>query len=414
MCFKNPVQPNPTANRGHGVGKTDRRFAGPGNRCDMQTACRKRGIAQGHDRVQTKQARSRPQDGVFRAATSRFQTQVRTHFLKRGFDRPAGRVQFDHSLQREPHIRGEKIFVAMRARQVAHIHPKDGHQADAVFEPMSRAVSHFDMAPAAAIPRDRQPFELFRLGDQLLRRGKLLAAFAWSAALLRARRRSIVQICVRVELAYQIEMLSMSMAEASQGMCTEAAVADKLPFSLGKPVDQHGQHASHQFGRRTMTQSVFFVERLAAIQGNHHRQRPRPPGKRKLHEDRQHDPFVSPPISCHRVCRTDGVAMATFAVDLLSRMPIDRIVARQGDGALGHPMFENERDQYPRQLPRCPPSHRKDAMIAARVSVSQSSDGAQHVADGPRPDRQHSCREDNEKPVIKCNVISPQYFFNLK
>ena len=81
-------------------------------------------------------------------------------------------------------------------------------------------------------------------------------------------------------------------------------------------------------------------------------------------------------------------------------MPVDRIVARQCHGTFGNPMFEDERNQHPRQSPCRPSSHRKHTMITASIPRPQFPDGTQQVADGSRSDRQNCCRQNDQKPTI--------------
>ncbi len=76
-------------------------------------------------------------------------------------------------------------------------------------------------------------------------------------------------------------------------MRAEAAVARKDEMAVGKPVQQDLEHLPHQLGRRFVAGACFLVLGGAAIQHDQEGQGPRPPGKRKRDQDRQHDPFVA-------------------------------------------------------------------------------------------------------------------------
>ena len=207
----------------------------------------------------------------------------------------------------------------MRAAAVVHENPTHGYQPVAAFVPMGRSAHHGDFPLTAPIPSDPQPPATLGGGHHLGRRRLFGAFLAWPSVLLAAhhRRRSI-HIGVGVEVTDQRQVLAMAMGEAGQRMGAKAAVPGKHQFSLGKPVDQHGQHLPHQLRRRLVPPPMLAIPFRRAIQRDQDRQRPGTVAERELNQDRQDDPLVSPTVRRIGMGGTHGIAMTGLAINVLA------------------------------------------------------------------------------------------------
>ena len=99
-----------------------------------------------------------------------------------------------------------------------------------------------------------------------------------------------------------------------------AAVAGKEEMAVGKPPQHDLEHLPHPLRRRFVPAALLFVVRRIAVQRDQDRQRPRPTGKGQRHQDGQHHPLVTVAKGGIGMGRTHGIAMATFAEDLLAAM----------------------------------------------------------------------------------------------
>jgi len=146
------------------------------------------------------------------------------------------------------------------------------------------------------------------------------------------------------------------MTEARQFVRRIAAVAKKNELFVGKPPHQHAHQSSGQHDGRFVTTPFLLVQFPGTIQRAEHRQRPRAAGKGKLHNDRQHDPLVSPSVGNVRVCGADGVVMASFAVDFLAFMLRRDVVHGDSDPLAGDQLDDRRGKNPPQgeQRPGCP------------------------------------------------------------
>ncbi len=157
-----------------------------------------------------------------------------------------------------------------------HPHPQDCHPRRACLVPVGRAGDDFDLAAAAAVPGDLPPLALLGLLHHLRWRRQLPPLLAWSARRLLAddRRRRLVQVGVRIEVAEVRQPLGIAGRQSSQVMGGEVAVGGADELSLGEPAQQHTQQLPQQFGWRLRTPAPPVILLLGAIQGDEDRQGP--------------------------------------------------------------------------------------------------------------------------------------------
>lgn len=122
----------------------------------MRTGPRQRIEKDNHQSIEAKQQRSHSQDGLFAPAAGCFQSELRTHLLKLGFDIPARTIHFNDRLGTEGQVRCEKVFVAVSATFVADEYPPYRHQALSAFVPMPCSGYRFNDSPSTTIPADTQ------------------------------------------------------------------------------------------------------------------------------------------------------------------------------------------------------------------------------------------------------------------
>src|SRR5436305_425318 len=96
--FKNPSRPQPTSYGRDGVREGRFCFAFPTQLNSVLVFCRQLPVKHRDHTIQTEQAWRCSQHSSARPTSRRFQTEVRSHFLKRRLDVPATRESFDDLL----------------------------------------------------------------------------------------------------------------------------------------------------------------------------------------------------------------------------------------------------------------------------------------------------------------------------
>ena len=139
----------------------------------------------------------------------------------------------------------------------------------------------------------------------------------------------------------------------------------------------------------TLARLVFFGR---AIQGRQYGQCPGAAQSRQLYQDCQYHPLVAPPPGRVRMRRSYGVAMPSFAIDFLSAMLRDRVVAADRDRAAGKKAVDHLMSQNPRQIPTRPTPLRKHAVVAGPVTLGQTARNSQQTTDRMPTDTEN-CRE---------------------
>ena len=141
-------------------------------------------------------------------------------------------------------------------------------------------------------------------------------------------------------------MLSMPMTKACQVMAGIAAIAHQNERSIRKPMNQYRHELTRQINQGLMPSSLGRVQLFRTIQGAKHWQRPGPRGERKLHLDRQHDPFVSPYPDGMAVRGAAGVVMPPFAIHPFAFVLWIRVVHRTDHGLMRGNQVHYETCQY--------------------------------------------------------------------
>src|SRR5260370_25341164 len=202
---KNPFLPQPAPDCRYGIRKGHILLPWPVDYPQTSVPLRQLGVEHGYHAVHTKQARCYTQYGLGTPATRGFQSQVGTHFLERGFDRPAAGKRLDDCLRRQAHVGVKEVVVAVRPRAVAHIYPQYLRQAFASLSPVRGAGDDLDVASATTIPSHIELLAVLGVADYLSRRRQLGTLDARPASRLFARhyRRGVGQAAVGVETADQ-------------------------------------------------------------------------------------------------------------------------------------------------------------------------------------------------------------------
>ena len=114
------------------------------------------GEDQANDAEQAQQTGHGTQNRQGDMLSRRFKSQVFSHFLKGGFDRPAGGEPTDDLRRLQRRVGRVEVFVPMRALHVMDERPADRHQPFAGLVPLSGPADQFDTPICSAVPSDRR------------------------------------------------------------------------------------------------------------------------------------------------------------------------------------------------------------------------------------------------------------------
>lgn len=101
----------------------------------------------------------------------------------------------------------------------------------------------------------------------------------------------------------------------------------------------------------------------------------------QLDQDGQHHPFVPPPPGYVGMRRAHSIALPPLAIDLLPGVLRDRIVAAERNRAARKKATDHMLCQNPRQIQTRPATPRENTVIAAQMTVGQSTGDSQQAAD---------------------------------
>jgi hypothetical protein len=189
----------------------------------------------------------------------------------------------------------------------------------------------------------------------------------------------------------------MPVREGGHLMAAEAAVAGQNEAAAAGPAHEHGHQLPQQARGGLVTSVVLATPLGRPIQGHEHGQSPGSSGEGELDQDRQDDPFVSPPPGGVGLGRADGVAVASLAVDRVAAVLVDGVVSGQRDRLVMGKAAEDDARQDTGQRPEGPASPREDAVVTGGMAGGQAADGAQQVGDGAAAVGQHGTgHEDGE------------------
>src|SRR5260370_31266386 len=238
---KNPFLPQPAPDCRYGIRKGHILLPWPVDYPQTCVPLRQLGVEHGYHAVQTKQARCYPQYGLGTPTTCGFRSQVGTHFLERGFDRPAAGKRLDDRLPRQAHVGGKEVVVAVRPRAVVHIDPHYLRQAFAGLVPVGEAADDLDVASATTIPSHIELLAVLGFADHLSQRGQLGTLDARPASRLFAThyRRRFRAVRRRVEAADPRPTPAPFGRRACQLVRAVAAIAGKDKVAVGKPTQHY-------------------------------------------------------------------------------------------------------------------------------------------------------------------------------
>jgi hypothetical protein len=93
--------------------------------------------------------------------------------------------------------------------------------------------------------------------------------------------------------------------------------------------------------------------------------------------------------------------MSCLAVDVLALVPVNGVIADQGDDTVGEEMLKQKPGERASQRDSRPRRAGQDALVVGEMSRREMPEGANDVGDGAPPGGQHRADQQGREPLVR-------------